>query len=157
MIGRQYELTLSNATQTTAKTQLQYKAGATTPAWVNYVNMDGSSDTADGTDAVLVRKTAGAASVTSFTPLLDLETAGTGQIAQGAGGASATGTNASAEGTDGDILWRRQCSMQSGGGAAENFAEGQKIVKATGIIGLKHNLAVSSCTITSHMTLTEIA
>lgn len=157
MIGRQYAVTLSNATETTAKTQQQIKAGATTPLWINYVAMDGSSDIADGTDAILVRKTAGAATVTSFTPLLYLETAGTGQIAQAAGGATATGTDASAEGTDGDVLWRRQCSMQSGGGASEWFPEGMILVKATGLIGLKHNLAVTSTTITTQTIFSEIA
>ena len=50
----------------------------------------------------IVRKSA-AATVTSFTPLL---LSPNDAAAQAVGGTSATGINATVEGTDGDILWQ---------------------------------------------------
>lgn len=152
---REYAVTASLATITTAKTLIQVKAGSATPLWISYIAVDGSSDTADGMDITIVRKSA-AATVTSFTPLLLNATAGTGQVAQAAGGTSATGTNASAEGTDGDILWRRQASVQSGGGVAERFADGEILVAAGGIIGLKSNITITSATLTATLYFVEI-
>lgn len=155
MIGRQYSIQQSIAAVTTAKILLQIKAGATTPLWINYVACDGSSDTADGMDITLVRASS-ASTVTSLTPSPFGATAGTVQIAQAAGGTSATGHTSTSDGTLTDVLWRRQASVQSGGGCAEWFPEGAIVVNAAGFIVLKSNITITSATLTCTIIFTEI-
>jgi hypothetical protein len=83
------------------KSLWQIKAGANAALkLLRAVVAQTGSTTSTEIPVQILRKTA-AATVTSFTPLL---TSPNDAAAQAAGGASATGTNASAEGTDGDVL-----------------------------------------------------
>jgi len=85
----------------TIKTLIQVKAGANAGLeLVRAVLSQNGSTTSTEQDVQILRKSA-AATVTSFTPLLLNPN---DSAAQAAGGTSATGYNASAEGTDGDIL-----------------------------------------------------
>lgn len=151
-LGRQYAITQSIAGNTTARTLIQIKAGATTPLWLDYVAVDGQSDVADAMDITIVRKSA-AATVTSYTPLL---VDPGGPAADAVGGTAATGHTATVEGTDGDILFRRSVSVQAGGGLAERFAPGEIVVAAAGIIAIKHNITITSQTLTVTVLFTEI-
>lgn len=106
-----YVVTTTIASVSAIKTLVQIKAGSSRPleivrAWVNQY-----STTASAQHRVqLVRKTA-TATVTSFTPLkLDADA----PAADAVGGTSATGVDASAEGTDGDVLYEDAFNQLSG-------------------------------------------
>ena len=127
---------------TTAKTLIQIKAGAAMPLDLVEVRVDGQSDTADAMEILILRKTA-AATVTDFTPIEDME-AGPAAAATGGGG-NTTGTMASGEGTDGDVLARGDASVQAGGGFfwSRNMG-GRKIhVPAAGFIAVKSNITIT--------------
>lgn len=80
---------------------IQIKAGANSGLEIVRASVGQSNLTTSAMQRVqLIRKSA-AATVTSFTPIL---LAPNDSAAQAVGGTSATGTNASAEGTDGNIL-----------------------------------------------------
>ena len=96
-----YVAYMDNVAVTAAITLVQVKAGATSAitilrAWMSQEN----TDTTDQLRVQLLRKTA-AATVTSFTPIL---LGATSAASDAVGGTAATGTDASVEGTDGDIL-----------------------------------------------------
>lgn len=100
---RFYSVPFTNITGTGPKTLAQIKAGAATPVQLIACSIGQvGSTTSTQYIAEIVRKSA-AATVTSQTPLLLSPNDG---AAQAVGGVSATGINASAEGTDGDILWQ---------------------------------------------------
>ena len=139
----------------TAITIIQYKAGAANKARVvRFSISQGLSETSTQEQIQLLRKTV-AATVTSFTPLILAEGAGTEVVAAAVGGTSATGTNASAEGTDGDILYRWSVSVQAGGGLQIWFPEGLVQVGAAGIVALKLNNTITSATLTVTMQFSE--
>lgn len=110
-MARRYTVEMQNVAVTGAITLVQIKVGASQVitilrAWVSQSNL--------GTSAMqrvqILRKTA-AATVTSFTPIL----LDKGDAASGcAGGTSATGTNASVEGTDGDVLLETNFNVLNG-------------------------------------------
>ena len=95
-----YEAKLPPTAVTVAKTLLQIKAGNAPLEILEVKVHQVTKTTSEMLDLQLLRKTA-AATVTSMTPL-KLET--TAPAALAIGGTAATGYNASAEGTDGDIL-----------------------------------------------------
>lgn len=138
--GFQYAVHASGAV-TTAKTLIQIKAGAATPLELLEAGCSGQSDTADAMEILILRLTA-AATVTSFTPL---ELSESGPAADAAGGTAATGTDASANGTAGDILVRVNASVQAGGGFywSKNMGGARIYVPAAGFLALKSNITIT--------------
>lgn len=153
--ARSYAVQAQLTTVTTAKTLAQIKAGAASPLYIDYISVEGQSDVADAMEILLLRKSV-AATVTAFTPTPLNESAGTEQVALAVGGTAATGTNASAEGTDGDILDRWSVSVQAGGGLQIWFPEGQIMVGAGAIIALKLNNTITSATLTVTVHFSEV-
>jgi hypothetical protein len=148
-----YSVHASIAAVTTAKTLLQIKAGASTPleilrAWCT--NGDVTAD--DQMEIQLIRKSA-AATVTSFTPILFDPS---DQAAKAVGGTSATGYNASAEGTDGDIVWREAASVLAGWIYLPTPDE-RAMVAPGGIIAMKSNITVASMTMICGIIFRELA
>lgn len=98
---RVYSIELVNTAVTGAITLVQIKAGSARlvtllRAWCSQSNL-----TASAMQRVQILRKSAAATVTSGTPLLlDAGDAAAGS----AGGTAATGTNATVEGTDGDVL-----------------------------------------------------
>ena len=95
-----YLASISALAVTGAITLIQIKAGSTHAvrllrAWLNQ-----SSTTTSARQRIQIARKTAAATVTSFTPIK----LGASAAAAAIGGTSATGYNASAEGTDGDIL-----------------------------------------------------
>ena len=84
-----------------------------------------------------------AATVTDFTPL-ELMEAGPAAAATGGGG-NTTGVLASNEGTDGDVLVRRDASVQAGGGFfwSRNMGGSKIHVPAAGIIAVKSAITIT--------------
>ena len=148
-----YSVVGSTATLTTAKTLIQIKAGAATSleilrAWISQT----TSETSDTSEAQVLRKSA-TATVTSFTPLL-FEVSD--QAAKAVGGTSATGINASGEGTDGDILIREGFNVLAGWTWLPTPEE-RIFVEPAGFIGLKFNVNISSATLVYGMIFRELA
>lgn len=137
-----YSARVTQASWTGAKTLVQIKAGASNPLEIIRVSVtQKGSTTSEQIQVQLLRKTA-AATVTSLTPLL-LDPAF--PAAGAAGGTAATGYNASAEGTDGDVL------LQEGFNILNGFLylpvpEERIKVPAGGFFGVKFPDAVTSNT-----------
>jgi hypothetical protein len=142
---RVYEVSMNNVAVTGAITLVQLKAGTASilrilRAWCSQSNLTASAQQT----IEIVRKSA-AATVTSFTPLLN----DPGDKASNmVSGVSATGTNASAEGSDGDILYRDNFSVLNGWLWVPTPEE-RIIVGPSGIIGLKFPIAPASSMTTS--------
>lgn len=130
---RVYSVELVNTAVTGAITLVQLKAGNASlvllRAFVKQLNQTASAMQ----DVGIIRKT-GAATVTSATPvLMDPD----GGAALAVGGTSATGTNASAEGTDAASYLVRQSFNVLNGWDWIPTPEERIEVGATGIIALK--------------------
>jgi hypothetical protein len=129
---RVYSVSMKQVAVTTAITLIQIKAGSSSilrilKAWCSQSNQTSSAMLS----IALLRKT-GAATVTSATPLLlDKGDA----AANAVGGTAATGTNASAEGTNGDILVQADFNVLNGW-LWVPVPEDRIIVGPSGIIGL---------------------
>jgi len=162
MIGRQYAISEKMTVATGPVTLWQITAAAASrPLWINYIAVDGSSDTSDGMDIDLLRKSVTATGLTAFTttatgnPLL--ATAGTVQQSGiQTGGGNTSGFLATGEGTNGASLWRRQASVQSGGGVAEWFPEGAILVPPGGIIALRSVITITSASVSVSVIFSEI-
>jgi hypothetical protein len=101
---------------------------------------------------IQINRKSAAATVTSFTPLLYNSKM---PAADAAGGTSATGTNASGEGTDSDILYGDVFNFQSGWLWVPTSDE-RIVLKPAEIIGLKLPAAPgSSTTITGGIIFNE--
>lgn len=116
-----------------AITLVQIKAGTSRAvelirAWVSQ-----SGSTTSAMQRVQIVRKSGAATVTSFTPI---KMAGGSPTADAAGGTSATGTNASSEGTDGDVLIADACNVLTGWLWVPTPEE-RIVIPAGGIVGLK--------------------
>lgn len=135
-----YSAKINLAAFTGAKTALQIKAGANNPVEILRVSVSQKgSTTSEQIQIQLLRKTA-AATVTSLTPL---------KLNPGAPAAgtdtTATGSNASAEGTDGDVL------IQEGFNILNGFLylpvpEERILIPANGIFAVKFPDTVTSGT-----------
>jgi hypothetical protein len=142
---RVYEVSMNNVAVTAAITLVQLKAGTASilrilRAWCSQSNL-----AASGQQAIEIVRKSGAATVTSFTPLLvDPGDAASNMVSSTSG----TGTNASAEGTDGDILYRDNFSVLNGWLWVPTPEE-RIIVAPSGIIGLKFPIAPSASMTTS--------
>jgi hypothetical protein len=128
-----YVVSLLNQSVSAAITLCQIKASASQPLQLIEARISQSSSTTSAQQrAELVRKSA-AATVTSYTPLLE----NTIDPAAGAAGStSGTGVNASAEGTDGDILMAWDFNVLTGL-LWQPALEDRIWVPVSGIIALK--------------------
>ena len=151
MAGNVYSVSITIATVTTAKTLIQVKAGALTPLELLRAEISQTTtETSDTGEFVIRRKTA-AATVTTATPLLYN---GIDAAADAVGGTAATGTNASVEGTDGDILYQRGFNVLNGHTWLA-VPEERIIVPAAGMIALISNATISSATLVAHLVFKE--
>lgn len=137
-----YEAHMLNIAVTGAITLVQVKAGADTSlvilrAWMSQENID----TTDQLRVQFVIKSA-AATVTTFTPLLHRRNTG---AAKAVGGTAATGTNATVEGTDTDIL-NPDVPNQLNGWLYMPVPEERIIIAGGDIIGLKLPAAPAAST-----------
>jgi hypothetical protein len=120
-----------------AVTLLQIKAGATNPLEIIRASISQTGTTTSAQMCAQIVRKSGAATVTSFTPLL----LRTNDVAAAAvGGTSATGYNASGEGTDTDILLSEGWNVLNGW-LYLPVPEERIYVPAAGIIGLKMLIA----------------
>jgi hypothetical protein len=96
-----YVVNFTNTAVTAAITLIQIKAAAAQPLQLIEVRFSQSSSTTSAQQRIQIARLSAASTVTSFTPLLENTI---DPAAGAAGGTSATGVNASSEGTYGDIL-----------------------------------------------------
>jgi len=130
---RTYKVTLDNVAVTTIKTLIQLKAGTTVPLVLLRAWCSQNSLTSSAMQRIQIVRKIAAATVTSATPLL-LDPGDSTSAA--VGGTSATGTNASAEGTDGDILYHDNFNVLNGF-LWVPVPEERIIIPPGGIVGLK--------------------
>jgi hypothetical protein len=147
-----YTVKIKISAVTTAKTLIQIKAGTASAleilrAWLTQSNVTVD----DNAEALILRKTA-AATVTSATPVLHDPS---DQAAKAVGGTTATGTNASTEGTDGDELIHEGFSILAGWTWLPTPEE-RIIVPQAGFIALKSAIDVTSADIVCGITFREI-
>lgn len=142
--GLQYSINFSGAV-TTAKVLMQLDMASGGYADIVEVAVDGQSDTADAMEIVVARYSVASTSGTSFTPLELVEAGGAANTTNGTGN---TGVLFTSEGTIGDIIMRRNASVQAGGGFF--WARGLGGVKPTkihvdngGIIGVKSAITIT--------------
>lgn len=153
--SRVYVVSLTRVAVTAAITLIQIKAGATVPLQILRANIAQSSSTTSTQLPAQINRKSAAGTVTSFTPLL--RGPSTDPAASAVGGTAATGTNASAEGTDGDILAQDVWNYLNGclfPFTPKDFP----FVNAATIIGLKLPSAPgSSVTLTADVVTEELA
>lgn len=135
--GFVYYAEMPSTAITAAKTLLQIKAGAAALELLEFRLSQVTKTTSELLQVQILRKSA-AATVTSFTPL-ELQPAGPAALA--VGGTTATGYNASAEGTDGDILFKSHWNVLNGEYIYLPTPEARIWVPQTGILGIKLNTA----------------
>lgn len=135
--GFLYYAEMPSTAITAAKTLLQIKAGAGALELVEFRLSQITKTASELLEVQILRKSA-AATVTSFTPL-EMQPAGPAALA--VGGTSATGYNASAEGTNGDILYKSHWNVLNGEYVYLPVPEARIWVPQTGIIGIKLNTA----------------
>jgi hypothetical protein len=135
--GYTYYAEMPSTAITAAKTLLQIKAGAAPLEILEFRLSQITKTTSELLEVQILRKSA-AATVTSFTPL-ELNPAGPAALA--VGGTTATGYNASAEGTNTDIIFKTHWNVLNGEFIYLPTPEGRIWVPQTGIIGIKLNTA----------------
>lgn len=139
-----------NATAfTAARTLVQVKAGASCALEIIAVGISQvTKSTSELWRVSVLRKTA-AATVTSFTPL-KMESTLPASLA--VGGTSATGYNATAEGTDGDILHEDHFNLLNGGWLWLPVPDERIWVPPSGIIAVKNfTTPAASTTLTAYI------
>lgn len=129
-----YAVRLAPTAITAGKTLIQIKSGSASPLEILSARIfQVTKTTSEMLEVNILRKTA-AATVTSATPLkADPNDPASGAV----GGTSATGTNATAEGTDGDILEDGMWNVLNGEWLYMPLPEDRIWVPAAGIIALK--------------------
>lgn len=148
---RTYSVTMNGVSISTAITILQIKAGAANGLRLLRASCAQTGLTSSAMQAIeIVRKTA-AATVTSFTPLLWTPD---DSAAKAVGGTSATGTNASAEGTDGNVLLLDAFNVLNGWLWVPTPEE-RIFVPGGGIIGMKFPAAPSAMTVYADLVFGE--
>lgn len=133
-----YQVRIAQTAQTAAKTLIQIKAGSSAALEILFARVyQITKTTSELLNMQLLRKSA-AATVTTFTPL---KFDPNDPASAAAGGTSATGTNASAEGTDGDVLVDGMWNVLNGEWIHMPVPEERIWVPAAGIVALKLNTA----------------
>lgn len=133
MDGYSYGVFLAPTAATAGLTLIQIKAGNSPLVITSAKVFQVTSTTSEILRLSILRKSA-AATVTSATPLL-LNSNNPTSLA--VGGTSATGTSASAEGTDGDILEDDDWDVASASWSYLPVPEDRIWVPPSGIVGLK--------------------
>ncbi len=131
--GYIYTVRMNAVAVTAAQTLIQIKAGA---AALDLLELKISQVTKADNELLeiqILRKTV-AATVTSFTPV---KANGLDPLALAIGGTAATGVDASAEGTDGDILEEDVWNVITGSWRYLDIPEGRFRCPQAGIIALK--------------------
>jgi hypothetical protein len=140
---------------TAAITLIQLKAGATVPLQIIRCVIGQSSSTTSTQQPVQLNRKSAAATVTSFTPVLNGPV--TDPAAAAVGGTASTGTFASAEGTDAAIV-RQDVWNYLNGWLFLPTPKEYPFVDAASIIGLKFPVAPgSSVQITADVVFEELA
>lgn len=143
MYERLYSVNFDISAVSAIKTLCQLNSGTATPLYIKRLVLDGDATAAAPLHWALLRKTA-AASVTDFTPIILFQGAGSEQAAAAARTTNRTGVNASAEGTDGDILLQGTCNSLSGLGLDKEFDKWEIQAAADTFIALKIVVAPTS-------------
>lgn len=152
--SRVYGVKLTRQAVTAAITLIQLKAGASTPLEVLRCHGAQSSSTTSTQLPVQINRKSAAATVTPYTPLRHGPS--DDPAAKAVGGTSATGVNASAEGTDTDILWQDVWNYLDGWLYIPTERE-KPFVDAAGILGVKLPVAPgASVTLTSDLVFNEL-
>jgi len=147
-----YVVNLTAVSVSGAITLIQVKAVTTNPHEIIRASCWQSSSTTSAQQRLQLLRKSATATVTSFTPLL----MNPGDAAaQAVGGAAATGTSASAEGTDGDILVNEVFNVLNGW-LYLPVPEERPFVAAAGIIGLKFPTAPAATTFTAQVVFREL-
>lgn len=100
--SRVYTVSMTRVSVSAILTLLQIKAGATVPLQIIRAVIGQTGSTTSTQQAVQINRKSAAATVTSFTPILNGPV--TDPAASAVGGTAATGTNATVEGTDTNIV-----------------------------------------------------
>ncbi len=100
--SRVYTISMTRVSVTVAITIIQLATGATVPAQIIRAVIGQTASTTSTQQAVQINRKSAAATVTSFTPKINGPV--TDPAASAVGGTALTGTNASAEGTDTNII-----------------------------------------------------
>jgi hypothetical protein len=142
-----YVVTFPATSVSAVKTLLQIKAGSATPlellrAWIAVT----TTPAVDSQQEVEILRKSAAATVTSFTPLVVGPRSNTAVVAAAAGSTTGTGNNASAEGTNGDILYPDAFNMKSGWLWLPGSPEERIQVEGGGIIALRLSVAPPAAT-----------
>jgi hypothetical protein len=140
---------------TTGITLIQLTMGSTVPGQIIRAVIGQSSSTTSTQQPIQLNRKTAAATVTSFTPIKEGPT--TDPAASAVGGSSATGTNASAEGTDGNIV-RQDVFNYLNGWLFLPTPKEWIFVDAAGSMALKLPVAPgSSVTLTCDLVFEEVA
>jgi len=151
--GYIYVVRLTPTAQTAAKTLLQIKAGAA-PIDILEARVFQVTKTSSELLALQFLRKSAAATVTSFTPV-KLNPGDPTALA--VGGTAATGTNASAEGTDTDIVFEDVWNVLNGSWLYLPTPEDRIRIPQAGILGLKLNTApAASMTIGAFIHFEEV-
>jgi hypothetical protein len=142
--GFQYSINFSAAI-TTAKVLMQLQFTSAMSGEIVEIAVDGQSDTADAMEIVVARYSAVSSSGTSFTPIELVEN---GPASTTTNATNGTGVVFTTEGTIGDILLRRDASVQAGGGFYWSRGMGgakptRLYLAASGIVGVKSNITIT--------------
>jgi hypothetical protein len=128
-----YTVSLLNTSVSAAITLCQLKASSSQPLQLIEARCSQSGSTTSAMQRIEIVRKSGAATVTSYTPLPEITT---DPAAGAVGGTSATGVNASAEGTDGDVLMAWDFNVLQGF-LWQPVLEDRIWVPVSGIIALK--------------------
>ena len=153
--SRVYVVSMTRVSVSAAITLIQIVAGATVPLQIIRAVIGQTSSTTSAMQAVQLNRKSAAATVTSFTPIITGPK--TDPAASAVGGVSATGTNASAEGTDSSIVKQDVFNVLNGWMFLPTPKE-YTYVDAVGILGLKLPVAPGSAlTLTADVVFEELA
>jgi len=152
--SRVYVVAMTRVAVTGAITLIQIKAAAAVPLQIIRAEISQSSSTTSTQQTAQLNRKSAAATVTSFTPIT--QGPSTDPAASAVGGTSATGTNASAEGTDGNILRQGVWNYLNGFLFLPTPKE-YPFVDGGAIVGLKFPVAPgSSLTVTADTVFEEL-
>lgn len=152
--SRVYVVSMTRVAVTGAITLLQIVAGATVALQIIRAVIGQTSSTTSTQQAVQINRKSAAATVTTFTPIKTGPV--TDPAASAVGGTTATGTNASGEGTDTNIIKQDVFNYLNGWLYLPTPKE-WPFVDAAGIVGLKFPVAPgSSVTTTADLVFEEV-
>lgn len=153
--SRTYVVSMTRVAVTGAITLIQLLAGATVPLQILRAVCSQSSSTTSTQLSIQINRKSAAGTVTSFTPLIKGPV--TDPAASAVGGTAKTGTNASAEGTDTNILKGEVWNYLNGWLYLPTPRE-YDFVDAAAFLGLKFPSApAASVTITADIVFEEVA